>query len=115
MPKEKVNQRISRRKNSSNVTNSKTATSEADKIAARLAAARSIKSSRKRQDANIEVIASGSQSRVARNFEDSCDLLQIQEQEMRDDNREETLAPLTDASSNMNTLRSMENAPNIRI
>ncbi|EXX56852.1 hypothetical protein RirG_212450 [Rhizophagus irregularis DAOM 197198w] len=92
MPKEKVNQRISRRKNSSNVTNSKTAISEANKIAARLAAAR-----------------------VARNFEDSCDLLQIQEQEMRDDNREETLAPLADASSNMNTLRSMENAPNIRI
>ncbi|GBC13800.1 uncharacterized protein OCT59_002716 [Rhizophagus irregularis] len=88
MPKEKVNQRISRRKNSSNVTNSKTAISEANKIAARLAAAR-----------------------VARNFEDSCDLLQIQEQEMRDDNREETLAPLADASSNMNTLRSMENAP----
>lgn len=32
-----VNQRISRRKNSSNAANSKTATSEADKIAARLA------------------------------------------------------------------------------
>ncbi|GBC43434.1 uncharacterized protein OCT59_028242 [Rhizophagus irregularis] len=113
MPKEKVNQRISRRKNSSNITNSKTATSEADKIAARLAAARSIKSStqRKRQDANVELVASSSQSRGVRNFEDSCNLSQIQEQEMRDEDREEALAALADASSNMNTLRSMENAP----
>ncbi|PKY53678.1 hypothetical protein RhiirA4_472039 [Rhizophagus irregularis] len=92
MPKEKVNQRISRRKNSSNITNSKTATSEANKIAACLAAV-------------------SSQSRGARNFEDSCNLSQIQEQGMRDEDREEALAALADASSNMNTLRSMENAP----
>ena len=112
-----VNQRISRRKNSSNVTNSKIATSEADKIAARLAAARSIKSStqRKWQDANIELVASSSQSRGAHNFEDSCNLSQIQEQDMRDEDREEALAALADASSNMNTLRSMENAPSIQI